>query len=70
MLKRAFDEGLVHVELDRAEIGKNVAVAVGIVGDARTVTQRLWRYSTFRFSSETATCDASADSMPSSSSVK
>src|SRR3989454_3622493 len=32
---------IVHVELDRAEIGKNVPVAVGIVGDARQVTQRL-----------------------------
>jgi len=32
---------IVHVELDRAEIGKNVPVAVGIVGDARQITQRL-----------------------------
>ncbi len=32
---------VIHVELDRAEIGKNVAVAVGIVGDARQVTARL-----------------------------
>ncbi len=32
---------IIHVELDRAEIGKNVAVAVGIVGDARQVTARL-----------------------------
>ena len=28
---------IIHVELDRAEIGKNVKTAVGIVGDARTV---------------------------------
>jgi acetolactate synthase I/II/III large subunit len=32
---------IVHIELDRAEIGKNVPVAVGIVGDAREVTRRL-----------------------------
>jgi acetolactate synthase-1/2/3 large subunit len=32
---------IVHVDLDRAEIGKNVPVAVGIVGDARDVTRRL-----------------------------
>src|SRR5438309_384461 len=32
---------IVHVELDRAEVGKNVPVAVGIVGDARQITQRL-----------------------------
>ncbi|MGH7700019.1 MAG: biosynthetic-type acetolactate synthase large subunit [Gemmatimonadales bacterium] len=32
---------IVHIDLDRAEIGKNVAVAVGIVGDARAVTRRL-----------------------------
>jgi acetolactate synthase-1/2/3 large subunit len=32
---------IVHVELDRAEIGKNVPVAVGLVGDAREVTARL-----------------------------
>ncbi len=32
---------IVHVDLDRTEIGKNVPVAVGIVGDARDVTRRL-----------------------------
>jgi acetolactate synthase-1/2/3 large subunit len=32
---------IVHIELDRAEIGKNIRVAVGIVGDAREVTRRL-----------------------------
>jgi len=32
---------VIHIELDRAEIGKNVPVAVGIVGDARQVTARL-----------------------------
>lgn len=32
---------IVHVDLDRAEIGKNVPAAVGIVGDARDVTRRL-----------------------------
>ena len=32
---------IVHIDLDRAEIGKNVRVAVGIVGDARNVTGRL-----------------------------
>src|SRR5690348_4984485 len=32
---------IVHIDLDRAEIGKNVPVAVGIVGDARDVTRRL-----------------------------
>jgi len=32
---------IIHVELDRAEIGKNVKPAVGIVGDARTVTRLL-----------------------------
>ncbi len=32
---------IVHVDLDRSEIGKNVPVAVGIVGDARDVTRRL-----------------------------
>jgi acetolactate synthase-1/2/3 large subunit len=32
---------IVHIDLDRAEIGKNVRVAVGIVGDARSVTRCL-----------------------------
>src|SRR5439155_1627189 len=32
---------IVHIDLDRAEIGKNVPVAVGIVGDARYITRRL-----------------------------
>jgi len=32
---------IVHIDLDRAEIGKNVPVTVGIVGDARDVTHRL-----------------------------
>jgi acetolactate synthase I/II/III large subunit len=32
---------IVHIDLDRAEIGKNVPAAVGIVGDARDVTRRL-----------------------------
>jgi len=32
---------VIHIDLDRAEIGKNVPVAVGIVGDARDITRRL-----------------------------
>jgi len=32
---------IVHVDRDPAEIGKNVKVTVGIVGDAREVTRRL-----------------------------
>jgi acetolactate synthase-1/2/3 large subunit len=32
---------IIHIELDRAEIGKNVPVAVGIVGDARDATRQL-----------------------------
>ena len=32
---------IVHIDLDRSEIGKNVPVSVGIVGDARDVTRRL-----------------------------
>jgi len=32
---------IVHIDLDRAEIGKNIPVAVGLVGDAREVTRRL-----------------------------
>src|SRR5690348_12511716 len=32
---------IVHIDLDRAEIGRNVPVAVGIVGDARDITRRL-----------------------------
>src|SRR3989442_7692156 len=32
---------IVHVDRDRAEIGKNVPVTVGIVGDARDITRRL-----------------------------
>jgi len=32
---------VVHIDLDRAEIGRNVPVAVGIIGDARTVTGQL-----------------------------
>ncbi|PYP45752.1 MAG: biosynthetic-type acetolactate synthase large subunit [Gemmatimonadetes bacterium] len=32
---------IIHIDLDRSEIGKNVPVAVGIVGDARDVTRRL-----------------------------
>jgi acetolactate synthase-1/2/3 large subunit len=32
---------IIHVDLDAAEIGKNVPVAVGLVGDAREVTARL-----------------------------
>src|SRR5437773_397779 len=32
---------IVHIDLDRAEIGKNVPVTVGIVGDARDITRRL-----------------------------
>ena len=33
----ARDAKIIHVELDPSEIGKNVPVAVGIVGDAKTV---------------------------------
>jgi len=32
---------VVHIDLDRSEIGRNVPTAVGIVGDARAVTRRL-----------------------------
>jgi acetolactate synthase I/II/III large subunit len=32
---------IVHVDVDRAEIGRNVRTAVGLVGDAREVTRRL-----------------------------
>jgi acetolactate synthase-1/2/3 large subunit len=32
---------IVHIDLDSAEIGKNVPVAVGLVGDARDITRRL-----------------------------
>jgi acetolactate synthase I/II/III large subunit len=32
---------IVHIDLDAAEIGKNVPVAVGLVGDAREITRRL-----------------------------
>jgi acetolactate synthase-1/2/3 large subunit len=32
---------IIHIELDRAEIGKNIRVAVGLAGDARELTRRL-----------------------------
>jgi len=32
---------VVHIDLDRSEIGRNVRTAVGIVGDAAAVTRRL-----------------------------
>ena len=32
---------IVHVDLDASEIGKNVPVALALVGDARSVTERL-----------------------------
>jgi acetolactate synthase-1/2/3 large subunit len=32
---------IVHIDLDRSEIGRNVPTAVGIVGDAANVTRRL-----------------------------
>jgi acetolactate synthase-1/2/3 large subunit len=32
---------IVHIDLDASEIGKNVPVAVALVGDARSVTERL-----------------------------
>jgi acetolactate synthase-1/2/3 large subunit len=32
---------IVHIDLDRSEIGRNVPTAVGIVGDAAEVTRRL-----------------------------
>jgi acetolactate synthase-1/2/3 large subunit len=39
----AFARGakVIHVELDPSEIGKNVATAVGLVGDAREILRRL-----------------------------
>ncbi len=39
----AFARGarIIHIELDASEIGKNVPVAVGIVGDAKTVLRML-----------------------------
>jgi acetolactate synthase-1/2/3 large subunit len=32
---------IIHIDLDPSEIGKNVPVALGIVGDAKTITGRL-----------------------------
>jgi acetolactate synthase-1/2/3 large subunit len=32
---------IIHIELDPSEIGKNVPVALGLVGDARDITSRL-----------------------------
>ncbi len=32
---------IIHIDLDPAEIGKNIPVAVGLVGDAREITTRL-----------------------------
>src|SRR5919109_2687170 len=32
---------IIHVDLDRSEIGRNVPAAIGIVGDAKAVTGRL-----------------------------
>jgi acetolactate synthase-1/2/3 large subunit len=32
---------IVHIDLDRSEIGRNVRTAIGIVGDAAAVTRRL-----------------------------
>ncbi len=37
----ARDAKVIHIELDPSEIGKNVPVTVGIVGDAKTVLQLL-----------------------------
>jgi acetolactate synthase I/II/III large subunit len=39
----AFARGarIIHIELDASEIGKNVPVAVGIIGDAKTVLRTL-----------------------------
>jgi len=36
-----FPENLIHVDIDEAEIGKNYATKVGIVGDAKLVLQRM-----------------------------
>ena len=43
---------IVHVDLDRSEIGRNVPTAVGIVGDAADVTRRLVA------ATQPRTCDA------------
>ncbi len=43
---------VVHIDLDRSEIGRNVPTAVGIVGDAAAVTRRLVA------ATQPRTCDA------------
>jgi acetolactate synthase-1/2/3 large subunit len=43
---------VVHIDLDRSEIGRNVPTAVGIVGDAAAVTRRLVT------ATQPRTCDA------------
>jgi len=43
---------VVHIDLDRSEIGRNVPTAVGIAGDAATVTRQLVAATAAR------TCDA------------
>ena len=53
---------IVHVDLDASEIGKNVPVALALVGDARSVTERLVAHNA---SSTMRPCCASVSATPS-----